>query len=68
MTNNTTMKNIKIINENIFNAKKVEVDFRSNGRTQNIIITWFDGKWKRLEADSEIGRYYYVEEFGFEII
>jgi len=59
---------IKITNQELFDSMEVDVDVQDNGRTQNIIISWCqDGNFMSIESDGEIGRYDYVEMFGFEI-
>ena len=56
---------IKIINEALFNAKKVEAEFI--GGTLSIVYLE-DETLKTMEVWGEIGATDYAEEFGFTLI
>ena len=58
----------EITNENLFNAKQVQVDINNTGKFHNIAISWIEeGQRLYQEWDGEFGEKDFVKEFGFKL-
>lgn len=58
----------QITNENLFNAKQVQVDVQNTGKTHNVSVSWIEeGQRLYQEWDGEFGENDFVNEFGFKL-
>ena len=58
----------QITNENLFNAKQVQVDVQNTGKAHNVSVSWIEeGQRLYQEWDGEFAENDFVNEFGFKL-
>jgi len=59
----------QITNQNLFEAKQVQVDLQVTGKTYNVSVSWIEeGQRLYQEWDGEFGRKDFEESFGFQLV
>jgi hypothetical protein len=59
----------QITNQDLFNAKQVQVDIHNTGKSYNVSVSWVEeGQNLRQEWDGEFGRNDFLNEFGFQLV
>jgi hypothetical protein len=59
----------QITNQDLFNAKQVQVEIQNTGKSYNVSVSWIeDGQNLRQEWDGEFGRKDFLNEFGFQLV
>jgi hypothetical protein len=58
----------QVTNQDLFNAKQVQVDIHNTGKAYNVSVSWIeDGQNLRQEWDGEFGRNDFETDFGFQL-
>jgi hypothetical protein len=58
----------QITNQNLFEAKQVQVDLQVTGKSYNVSVSWIEeGQRLYQEWDGEFGRKDFEEAFGFQL-
>jgi hypothetical protein len=58
----------QITNQNLFEAKQVQVDLQVTGKSYNVSVSWIEeGQRLYQEWDGEFGRKDFEESFGFQL-
>ena len=59
----------QITNQDLFNAKQVQVGIQNTGKSYNVSVSWVEeGQNLRQEWDGEFGRKDFEEAFGFQLV